>query len=114
MEMEYDLSREMYEEMTAEGFDTTKPLNWGYFFTDDNKEGLEKVGKHLEKQGYTNSSYDSLDLEEDGEEGTVWQLYITRIETLTIDQLIARNEEFNKLAEEYQLLDYDGWDVEKV
>ena len=98
----------LFEKMQNDGFDTSKELKWGFFFVNDNKEGLERVFSELKDHGYV---MEKLELEEDGED---WILVLSKIDVLTAEKLHKRNIAFNSLAEHCDVDLYDGWDVGKL
>ncbi len=75
---------------------------------------MEKLGLKLEADGY-----DFLDVFELGDEETdestgEYLLHIDKVETHTPESLAKRNVEFAKLAEDYELKTYDGWEFGEV
>jgi hypothetical protein len=99
--------KSIFNQMEKDGFDILKPLKWGFFFFDDEKEKLLNVFEELKDYNYTNESLEQI---EDGK----WRLYVTKIEILEMDKLYRRNVAFNELAEYCEIDLYDGWDVEKI
>lgn len=87
-------------------WDMSKPMVWGYFFIDADREKLAAARVRLEAQGYEFVRY----LEPDGDEGDL-TLHIRRIESHSVKSLLKRNEALYSLAEELGLSSYDGMDV---
>jgi hypothetical protein len=87
---------------------------YSYYFVDKSVDKLEKLGLKLEADGY-----DFIDVFELGDEDTnestgEYLLHIDKIEVHTPESLAARNVEFSKLAEEYEIETYDGWEFGEV
>ena len=97
----------IFSKMQSEGLDINKPLKWGFFFIDKNKESLLKVFNELKDYQYT---IESLHESDDGR----WVLQVSKIETLLPEKLHRRNISFNELAEHFNVELYDGWDVGPV
>src|SRR5690349_3609559 len=107
--MKSDLKRleKTFENMRNDGFDTTKPLRWGFYFFDSNKSKLETLYMELKDSEY---KLENINLMDDKE----WRLFVTKIDILTPEKLHRRNNAFNELAEHCSVSLYDGWDVEKL
>ncbi len=93
-----------------DGWNLDEPMLYSYYFVDADAEKLEKLGEHLEEQGY-----DFIDIFELGDEETEeptgeYLLHIDKIETHTPQSLAERNVEFARLASEYEVATYDGWE----
>ena len=87
---------------------------YSYYFVDENVDKLEKLGLKLEEDGY-----DFVDIFELGDEETdkstgEYLLHIDKVETHTPESLAERNVEFQKLADEYGIKTYDGWEFGEV
>jgi hypothetical protein len=83
---------------------------YSYYFVDTDVEKLEKLGEHLDSQGY-----DYIDIFELGDEETEtptgeYLLHIDKVETHTPLSLAQRNVEFSRLAEKFEVAVYDGWE----
>ena len=102
---------EMFDGMTKQGrLDPSKPLLWGYFFTDTSKEPLERAAQLLKKEGYRIVDVYLSDKEHPGE-ADLWWLHVEKIEVHTPETLDIRNQELNRFAQEQGLGSYDGMDV---
>ena len=102
---------EMFDGMTKQGrLDPSKPLLWGYFFTDSAKEPLERAAQLLKKKGYRIVDVYLSDKKHAGE-ADLWWLHVEKIEVHTADTLDVRNQELNRFAQEQGLGSYDGMDV---
>ena len=95
----------------AEGakWDMSQPMLWGYFFTDESPEKLRSLVPGLEQQGYRFVDLFVPDLDEGEDE--YWFLHVEKEEIHSPATLHARNGEFYALADEHDLLSYDGMDV---
>jgi hypothetical protein len=117
------IDRESQLETIREIFDTAKrednwnleePMLFSFYFVDESVDKLEKLGLHLEKEGY-----DFVDIFELGEEETSkptgeYLLHIDKVGMYTPEDLADLNVEFQKLADEYEIGTYDGWEFGEV
>jgi regulator of RNase E activity RraB len=87
---------------------------YSFYFVDESIEKLEKLGLHLEKEGYDFVDIFELGDEETEESTGEYLLHIDKIEIHTPETLAQRNVEFQKLSEEYELSSYDGWEFGEV
>ena len=102
---------EMFDNLPKEpGWDPSKPLLWGYFFTDPSKEKLQSVAPLLEQQGYRFVDI-FLSEKDDPEEPDLWWLHVEKIETHDPHSLDQRNQMFYLFADEHEIDSYDGMDV---
>lgn len=108
--MESDLNhiREMFSKMNSDGFDTTLPLRWGFFFFDKRKDRLENLAANLHHLAY---HFENIEETDDQDELV---LQVSKIDTLTPDELHEINLNLNGLAEKHGVALYDGWDVGKI
>jgi hypothetical protein len=81
-----------------------------YYFVDTDVEKLEKLGEHLHEQGYDFIDIFELGDEETDESTGEYLLHIDKIEVHTPELLAERNVEFAKLAKEFAVETYDGWE----
>ncbi|MBA3633614.1 MAG: ribonuclease E inhibitor RraB [Acidobacteria bacterium] len=91
-----------------------EPMLYSYYFVDQDVDKLEKLGLYLDKQGYDFIDVFELGDEETGESTGENLLHIDKVETHTPQSLAERNVEFAKLAEEYKIVSYDGWEFGEV
>ena len=107
-----DQLQEMFDSMSGR-WDVSKPLLWGYFFTNSSREPLERVAKALEARGYrfVDIHLGEKDVSSDPD---LWWLHVEKIEVHSVDSLDRRNHEFYRLAESLGLDSYDGMDVGPV
>lgn len=110
-----DLIKDLFVNI-AENLDVSQPLLWGYYFTNDTEEGLQKAAEALASQGYTVVDLYASDPDEDEEPNpdTAWWLHVEKVEVHTPESLFARGEELERLADEFELTCYDGMDVGEV
>ena len=107
--------REIFNDAkTEDGWDLNEEMLYSYYFVDESVDKLEKLGLKLEADGY-----DFVDVFELGDEETEqstgeYLLHIDKTEVHTPESLAQRNVEFAKLAEEYELKTYDGWEFGEV
>jgi hypothetical protein len=95
---------ELFRRMEADGFDTNRPLKWGFFFFDPTKASLQRVLEELGSHDYVVEQFEETEHEN-------WVLKVSKTETLTREKLHRRNIAFNDLAEFCGVALYDGWDV---
>lgn len=99
----FDHTRRLRREGRVD-WDIDGVCRWTYFFVDDSRDRLQKLGEHLKRQGY-----ERVGLMDADDSGTV-TLQADRVEQHTVDTLMARNDELYALARKYQVRDYDGMD----
>ncbi len=87
---------------------------YSYYFVDESVEKLEKLGLHLQKEGYDFIDVFELGDEETDEPTGEYLLHIDKVEIHTPESLAQRNVEFQNLADEYELQTYDGWEFGEV
>lgn len=94
---------------SEEGWNVEGEMLYSFYFVDESIEKLEKLAEHFEKE-----SYDSINIYELGDEETQkptgeFMLHLDKTEAHTPETLVTRNEEFFKIADEYEV-EYDGWE----
>lgn len=105
---------EMFEGIAKDAkWDMSKPMLWGYFFTDTDRSSLERVSPILQKQGYRFVEIFQSE-KEDPNEPDLWWLHVEKVEIHTPDTLDQRNQLLYKFADEHKLGSYDGMDVGPV
>jgi hypothetical protein len=105
---------EMFENIGKDAkWDMSKPMLWGYFFTDTDKVKLERVVPLLQKQGYRFVEI-FLSEKEEADEPDLWWLHVEMIEVHTPNTLDARNRSLYQFASDQKLASYDGMDVGPV
>ena len=107
--------REIYEiARTEDGWDVAGEMLYSFYFVDKSVEKLEKLGEYLAKQGYDYIDIFELGDDETGESTGEYLLHIDKVESHTPESLAERNVEFQKLADEYEIESYDGWEFGEV
>jgi len=91
-------------------WDTSKPMLWGYFFTDGTREPLEKAKLLLEEKGYRYVDIFLADKDEPNEDD-IWFLHVEKEEVHSAATLDKRNDELYRFAHKHGLGAYDGMDV---
>jgi hypothetical protein len=105
---------EMFENIAIDTqWDLTKPMLWGYFFTDRSKDKLERSAPLLVAKGYRLVNIYLADKEEPSE-ADLWWLHVEKVEIHTVDSLHNRNIELYRFASEQGIDSYDGMDVGPV
>lgn len=102
---------EMFDNMkTNSKWDTTKPMLWGYFFTNNEPKLLEKARNELVKLGYRFVDIHKSEPDE-SDQNDLWWLHVEKEEVLTPKSLDKINDEMYILADRLGLESYDGMDV---
>lgn len=99
---------------TEDGWDLSEEMLYSYYFVDEDVDKLEKLGLKLEADGYDFVDIFELGDEETEESTGEYLLHVDRTEVHTPETLAERNVEFAKLAAEYELKTYDGWEFGEV
>lgn len=103
--------KEIFDEAEREeNWDVTGEMLYSFYFVDESVEKLEKLGEHLESEGYTFVSIYELGDEETNEPTGEFLLHLDKVEQHTPESLAERTLEFEKLAEEFGIETYDGWE----
>lgn len=98
---------ELFHRMQIDGFDISKPLLWGFYFINSERDRLSLLFEELKQYNYKLEAIKKSGSRE-------WQLKVTKVDTLTPEKLHRRNVVFNELANHFSVKLYDGWDVEQV
>jgi hypothetical protein len=107
--------RQIFAEAKKEdNWNLEEPMLYSYYFVDEDADKLESLGDHLEEQGYDFVGIFELGDEETEESTGEYLLHIDREEIHTPESLAQRNVEFQKLADEYKIANYDGWEFGEV
>ena len=99
---------------TEDGWNLDEDMLFSYFFVDESIEKLEKLGLFLENGGFDFIDIFELGDDETGEPTGEYLLHIDKVETHTPESLAQRNVEFQRLADEYEIASYDGWEFGEV
>ncbi len=111
--IELSQMQDMFDSITADaGWDMSKPMLWGYFFTDRKRAKLEKALSALEEQGFAYVDIFIPQLEKGQDD--YFFLHVTKVDTHTPESLQEQNVRLYALAAEYELDSYDGMDVGPV
>ena len=94
----------MFARMAGDGLDVGRPLRWGYFFFHREPEALKAFARAMTQGAYEPESLHRT-------EGGDWVLQIARTETHSAETLHQRNVDLARLAADWRLDQYDGWDV---
>jgi Regulator of ribonuclease activity B len=81
---------------------------WGYFFFDPDRLKLQKAGAKLEEEGY---HLVRVRGPMKSKTGFRYILHVEKVEQLTVDTLMARNEQLKAFAAKQGLESYDGMEV---
>ena len=105
---------EMFNNIKEQGqWDITKPLLWGYFFTDSNPEKLEAISPKLQNMGYKLVGIFQAEKEEPNEPD-LFYLHVEKVEVHDSQSLDKRNDEFYIFSSKEGIESYDGMDVGPV
>lgn len=102
------------EAKTQDNWNLDEDMLYSYYWVDESVDKLEKLGLFLEKEGYDFIDIFELGDEETSESTGEYLLHIDKVEKHTPESLAQRNVEFQKLAGEYELASYDGWEFGEV
>lgn len=103
--------KKIFDEAEREdNWNVNEPMLYSFYFVDKDPEKLEKLGEHLDTQEYDFVGIFELGDEETDESTGEYMLHIDKAETHTPESLAQRNVEFSKLAEEFEIETYDGWE----
>lgn len=97
-----------------DNWNLNEEMLYSYYFVDEDVDKLEKLGLKLEEDGYDFVDIFELGDDETDESTGEYLLHIDKVEIHTPESLAQRNVEFQKLAEEYELKTYDGWEFGEV
>lgn len=92
----------IFDNLEAQGINTTLEFLYGYFFYDENKSKLEKLKQALEQQ-----SYSFVEIRKDDD---VFVLHIEKIESHTRQSLYDTKQNFINLSLSFEV-SYDGFDI---
>jgi len=102
---------EMFDSIAERGeMDMSRPMLWGYFFTNRDPAALRAVIPNLQSDDY--EFVDVYQSEKDNpNDDDLWWLHVQRVEVHTVDSLFARNERLAEFASLHGIDSYDGMDV---
>jgi hypothetical protein len=114
-ESQLETIREIFAQAKSEdNWNLDEPMLYSFYFVDESVEKLEKLGLKLEADGYDFVDIFELGDEETDESTGEYLLHIDKVEVHTPESLAARNVEFQKFADEYEIETYDGWEFGEV
>ena len=90
-------------------WDMSRPMLWGYFFTDRSRAKLEAAVPELEREGYRFVDLFVPKLDEGAQE--YFFLHVEKEEIHSPESLHERNGRLQAFAEVHSLDSYDGMDV---
>ena len=115
VESQLDGIKEIFEEARREdSWNTDEPMLYTYYWVDTDVERLEKLGNRLEDEGYDFIGIFELGDEETNESTGEYLLHIDKVETHTPESLAETNVRFARLAEEFGIETYDGWEFGEI
>jgi hypothetical protein len=101
---------EMFANIAAGAkWDMSRPMLWGYFFTDRSRPKLEAAARLLEQQGYRFVNLFVPELDEGQDEYLF--LHVEKEEIHNPQSLHERNGQLEAFADAHELDAYDGMDV---
>ena len=115
IDSQLDGIREIFAEAKQEdNWNIDEPMLYSFYFVDKSVDKLEKLGLKLEADGY-----DFVDIFELGDEETEkstgeYLLHIDKIEIHKPESIAQRNVEFQKLADQFEIETYDGWEFGEI
>ena len=115
IDSQLDGIREIFAEAKQEdNWKIDEPMLYSFYFVDKSVDKLEKLGLKLEADGY-----DFVDIFELGDEETEkstgeYLLHIDKIEIHKPESIAQRNVEFQKLADQFEIETYDGWEFGEI
>jgi hypothetical protein len=114
-ESQLETIKDIFETAKKEdGWNFAEPMLYSFYFVDEDADKLEKLGDHLESEGYDFIDIFELGDEETGESTGEYLLHVDRVETHTPESLAERNVELQRLADEYEIETFDGWEVGEI
>jgi hypothetical protein len=114
-ESQLETIKEIFAQAKQEdNWNLEEPMLYSFYFVDESVEKLEKLGLKLEADGYDFVDIFELGDEETNESTGEYLLHIDKVETHTPESLAEINVRFQKLADEYEIETYDGWEFGEV
>ncbi len=99
-----DMTSNIFEALEVQGVNTSKELLYGYFFVDKKKNRLERLKNKL-----IELSYNIVELSK--RDNGIYILHVEKVEIHSKDSLLKREDELTKLAMQFDVYNYDGFDV---
>lgn len=115
IDSQLDGIREIFAEAKQEdNWKIDEPMLYSFYFVDKSVEKLEKLGLKLEADGYYFVDIFELGDEETEKSTGEYLLHIDKIEIHTPESVAQRNFEFQKLANQFEIETYDGWEFGEI
>ena len=92
----------MYDTLAQAGLKTDGPLEYFYFFYSEDQAGIDRLQQKFAGQGF------KIAVDSPVEQGDSFTFEMSKVETLTKEQFVARYAEFEKIATELQIESFDG------
>jgi hypothetical protein len=102
------------EAKREDNWNLDEEMLYSYYFVDTDLDKLDKFGEHLETLGFIPIGIFELGDEETEKPTGEFLLHIDKVEIHTAQSLAERNVEFTKLAEQFEIAAYDGWEFGEV
>jgi len=93
----------LYTQLTANGFDTQKPISYHYFFIDQNEQDLNRLKDVLLKQDYKHVST--------SKKAGKYQLEVEKIEAHNAASATQKGKSLNELAKVNNVEIFDGFEI---
>ena len=107
--------KQIFDEAKREdNWDTSEPMLYSYYFVDKDADKLDSLGIALEEKDFDFIGVYELGDEKTDESTGEYLLHIDKVEAHTPESLAQRNVEFQRLADEYEIETYDGWEFGEV
>ena len=107
--------RKIFDDAKREdNWNLNEEMLYSFYFVDEDVDKLEKLGLKLEEDEYDFVDVFELGDEETDESTGEYLLHIDKVEIHTPESLAQRNVEFQKLADEFEIKTYDGWEFGEV
>lgn len=93
----------LYSQLTANGFDTQKPISYHYFFIDQNEQNLNQLKDILLKQNYK--------YVRTSKKAGKYQLEVEKIEAHNAASATQKGKSLNELAKTNNVETFDGFEI---
>lgn len=93
----------LYSQLTANGFDTQKPISYHYFFIDQNEQDLNQLKAVLLKQNYK--------YVQTSKKAGKYQLEVEKIEAHNATSATQKGKSLNELAKANNVETFDGFEI---
>ncbi len=93
----------LYSQLTANGFDTQKPISYHYFFIDQNEQDLNQLKSVLLKQNYK--------YVQTSKKAGKFQLEVEKIEAHNATSATQKGKSLNELAKANNIETFDGFEI---